>query len=162
NSRPHARAVSPEDQATMLVGAYVPAWTHHEVTEQVPAEKFDDTVERIASAAGLDVSRPFIFTIEGEFTDVRLHVINGTCPIHARMKKTELSEQSRPFEDELPKVSGKVVGVFAKDAVGNLTHPATSTHIHLLYTDLATGKMITGHLEQIGLQKGVTLSLPQK
>jgi alpha-acetolactate decarboxylase len=153
--------VSPEEQATMLVGAYVPSWTEHEVIKDVPAEAFDEYVESVAAKAGLNTDRPFVFTIEGEFMDVSLHVIHGACPIHARMKKIELPERLQPFEAELPKVNGKVVGIFAKDAVGNLTHPATSTHIHLLYFDPATGKTVTGHLERIGLQQGDVLRLPR-
>jgi hypothetical protein len=68
-----------------------------------------------------------VFTVEGDFSRVRLHVINGACPMHARLKKITLSKEQRPFEAELERVSGTLVGVYAKDAVGKLTHPATST-----------------------------------
>ena len=155
-------AASPDVQATMLVGDYVPAWSQHVVAQDVPAEAFDEYVAGVAAKTGLNTDEPFVFTIEGEFMDVALHVINGACPIHARMMKIELPPQLQPFEAEMPKVGGKVVGIFAKDAVGNLTHPATSTHIHLLYTDPATGKTVTGHLEKIGLRKGAVLRLPSK
>jgi alpha-acetolactate decarboxylase len=151
-----------EDQATMLAGAYVPAWTQHVVAEDVPAEAFDDYVARVAAKAGLNTDQPFVFTVEGQYLDVALHVINGACPIHARLKKIVLPPKQRPFETELPNVGGKLVGIFAKDAVGNLTHPATSTHVHLLYTDPITGKTVTGHVERVGLQKGAVLHLPAK
>ena len=156
------KAVSPDDQATMHAGAYVPLWKEYKVAEAVPAKAFDDYIATQAAEAGMNVDEPFIFAIEGEFIDIELHVINGACPIHARMKKIELPKQLQPYEAELPKMSGKVVGIFAKDAVGKLTHPATSTHVHLLYTDPDTGETVTGHVENIGLQKGAVLRLPAK
>jgi hypothetical protein len=82
-------------------------------------------------------------------------------PIRARMKKQELPREIQPFESEMEEIGGRLVGVFAKDAVGNLTHPATSTHTHLLFKDPTSGKTVTGHVEQIGLRKGAVLRLPQ-
>lgn len=155
-----SKGVSSEQQATMLVGAYVPSWTQHEETKPVTADALDAFIESTAKQAGVNLEKPFLFTIEGDFSDVDLHVINGACPVHARMKKIELSEEQKPFEAQMSEISGKVVGIFAKDAVGKLTHPATSTHLHLLYTDPETGKRVTGHLEKIGLQKGAMLRLP--
>ncbi|PQO30741.1 hypothetical protein C5Y96_14880 [Blastopirellula marina] len=152
---------SPDAQATMLVGSYIPSWTQHEVTQEVPPSEFDRYIENAANQAGLKMNEPFVFTIEGDFSNVDLHVINGACPIHARMKKIELPKDRQPFEAEIPAIDGKLVGIFAKDAVGKLTHPATSTHIHLLYSDPKTGKTVTGHIEKIGLQKGAVLRLPE-
>jgi hypothetical protein len=131
------------------------------VAKSVDSEAFDDYIADQAIKAGLNVSEPFVFTVEGEFSNVRLHVINGACPMHARLKKIELPEELRPFEAEWDKARGRVVGVFAKDKVGNITHPGTSTHIHLVYEDAETGKTLTGHVEQIGLLEGAILHLPK-
>jgi hypothetical protein len=108
----------------------------------------------------MNADEPFLFTVEGEFVDVRLHVINGACPIRARMKKEELSDELKPFEAEMPAIRGTIVGVFAKDAVGKLTHPATSTHCHLVFTDPESGKQVTGHIEQIGIRGGAKVRVP--
>lgn len=150
-----------ESQATLLVGAYVPEWMEHAVTDDVVAEKFDAFIAETATKAGISIESPFLFTVQGEFHSVRQHVINGACPIHARLKKVELPREQRPFESEIDEVCGTVVGVFANDAVGNLTHPATSTHVPLLFKDPVSGKLVTGHLEQVGLRKGDVLSLPR-
>jgi alpha-acetolactate decarboxylase len=147
-------------QATLLVGAYVPAWTEYKVESDVPPAGFDDRIRDAASDAGIDVSKPFVFTIEGEFNDVRVHVINGACPMHARMKNIELPQEQKPFEGNYQTVRGRLVGVYASDAVGKLTHPDTSTHVHLIFEDDASGKMATGHVEQVGLAKGAVLKLP--
>jgi alpha-acetolactate decarboxylase len=153
--------VAADEEATLLVGAYVPAWAEHEVTSDVAAEDFDGYVAAAAAQHGKDVDEPFVFTIEGELTAVRLHVINGACPIHARLKKLDLQQEVRPFEAEMSHVNGTLVGVFAKDSVGNITHPATSTHTHILYEDPRSGETVTGHVEQVGLRKGSVLRLPK-
>jgi alpha-acetolactate decarboxylase len=102
-----------------------------------------------------------VFTVEGDFSHLRLHVINGACPLHARLRKIELPEENQPVEVEKEQVRGTLVGVFAKDAVGNITHPATSTHMHLVFQDEQSGKTVTGHVERIGLLKGAVLRLPK-
>jgi hypothetical protein len=157
-----AQGAAGEMQATLLAGAYVDRWQSQTVPKDVAAEAFDDYIAELAAKAGLNLDEPFVFTVEGEFTDVRLHVINGACPVHARMKKIQLPPELRPFEREMAGVRGKVVGVFAKDAVGDLTHPATSTHVHLLYKDPDTGKLVTAHLEQLGMKQGSVVRLPSR
>ncbi|SMP60934.1 Alpha-acetolactate decarboxylase [Neorhodopirellula lusitana] len=147
-------------QATMLVGAYVPSWTRHSVPSHVSTQGFDQFIADAASAAGVNTDNPFLFRMQGEFTDVSLHVIHGACPIHARMQKINLPKEERPFESDIKKVTGTLVGVYAKDAVGKLTHPATSTHVHLIYEDETTGELLTGHIEKVGLSEGAILMLP--
>ncbi len=150
-----------DQQATMLVGSYVKSWTEHPLEQAVEADNLDRFIGQTAEKAGLDSSQPFMFTLQGELTDLRFHVINGACPMHARLKKRELPENLRPYEGELGKISATLVGVFAKDAVGNLTHPGTSTHMHVLMTDPASGKVITGHVEQVGVRAGAVLRFPK-
>jgi alpha-acetolactate decarboxylase len=147
--------------ATLLIGAYVPSWTEHTIAASVDPDELDQFLADTASKAGVRTERPFVFTLEGEFSKVRLHVINGACPLHARLKKIELPKEQQPVEVELERIQGTLVGVFAKDAVGDITHPATSTHMHLVFRDGKSGKSVTGHVEQIGLQKGAIVRLPK-
>jgi hypothetical protein len=151
---------SDDVQATLLVGQSIEAWTSRTFHVAVSHEHFDEVIVAAAAEAGLDEAMPFMFTIEGEFTDVRLHVINGVCPLHARMTRLELTQDERPFELEAQALPGTVVGVYAAGSVGELTHPATSTHAHLIYTDSETGRRVTGHLERVGLGQGAVLKLP--
>jgi hypothetical protein len=81
--------------------------------------------------------------------------------MHARMQQIELPKEKQPFEGEYRSIRGKVVGIYAEDAVGTLTHPATSTHVHLMFKDAASGEMVTGHVERMGLVKGASIKLPQ-
>ena len=161
SGQPRPITSTDRQQATMLAGAYVPTWNEHTVTRDVAPDDVDHYIAAAAAAAGIDTSEPFMFTVVGEFSDVRLHVINGACPIHARIHKIQLAKNEQPFESDLPRVTGTLVGVFAIDAVGNLTHPDTSTHTHIVYRDANSGKQLTGHLERIGLLKGDVLKLPR-
>jgi alpha-acetolactate decarboxylase len=147
-------------EATLLVGARVPSWKESEVNREVEAVDFDKAIAAAAAAAGIDTSRPFVFTARGEFIDLDYHVINGACPMHARLKKIELTPEQSPFEGRLDSVRGTLVGVFAKSAVGELTHPGTSTHAHVIFRDVATGETLTGHVESVGLKPGTVLGLP--
>jgi hypothetical protein len=147
-------------KATMLVGQSIGKWTEIALTRDVPHQRFDRTVGAMAAEHGIDVAKPFVFVAEGEFTDVRLHVINGACPILARMKKEEIDKSKRPFELEARRLKGMLVGIYAADSVGKLTHPATSTHVHMIYTDKKTGNRVTGHIEQVGLAKSAVLRIP--
>jgi len=57
-------------------------------------------------------------------------------------------------------LEGRVVGFFATNAAGRLTHPGTRLHAHLIYS-AATEPLATGHLESFGVQAGAVLRLPR-
>ncbi len=73
-------------QATMLAGRYVTRWHEVAVERDVAADEFDAFLAESAESAGVNPDLPFLFTVEGEFSDLHVHVINGACPIHARMQ----------------------------------------------------------------------------
>jgi alpha-acetolactate decarboxylase len=154
-------AAAPKQQATLLVGAYVPSWTENTIAGNVEPAAFDEAIANLAKDAGIKVSEPFVFVVEGAFSQLRLHVINGACPMHARLKKIELPLERQPAEVQLERVQGTLVGIFAKDAVGSITHPSTSTHMHLVFKDAASGETVTGHVEQIGMLPGAVVRLPK-
>lgn len=147
-------------EATLLVGQSVPAWTDVEITEDIPPAQIDEAVRELVSGSGINPSSPFIFVIEGSYSAVRLHVINGACPVHAQKKDKRIPEDRQPYELATEAVAGTVVGVYAEDAAGQLTHPGTSQHAHLIYPDPASGQRVTGHLEPYGVKRGATLKLP--
>lgn len=154
--------LAPADlQATLLVGQSIGQWTNLTLTEAVAHDQFDEIIATRAARLGIGTTTPFMFVVDGEFTDVRLHVINGACPIHARIKNVTLDPDERPYELEAERLTGTLVGVYAADAVGKLTHPATSTHVHLIYEDRETGQIVTGHLERVGLAAGAIVKLPK-
>ena len=81
--------------------------------------------------------------------------------MHARLRKIELPKDKKTFELEFDKVRATLVGMYAKDAVGDITHPATATHLHLVFEDAKTKKRIMDHVERIGVLEGRVLRLPK-
>ncbi|MCO6429926.1 MAG: acetolactate decarboxylase [Deltaproteobacteria bacterium] len=149
------------EKAALLIGAYVPSWNEPKATGPLSAGALDDHIAKEAKNVALDTSEPFVFRIEGELVGVKMHVVHGACPIHARLKDSEIPSTQKPYMTQIEKGQGTIIGVFATDAVGNITHPATASHMHVIMEDPATGKKMTGHLEEVGLGEGATLQLPK-
>ncbi len=155
-----ARPAAEDGSATMIVGQSVASWSPLHSGEAVAPDELDAGVKARAGQLGVDVSQPFVFLVEADFTDVRLHVLNGACPIHARMRDMEIEEVKRPFEWSAETLRGTLVGIYAEEAVGTLTHPATSVHGHLVYDDPVSGERVTAHLEQFGVAPGAVFKFP--
>lgn len=154
-------AAAADVEATLFVGQTVASWTEIPINEPISPDVIDTFIANQASERGLDSSEPFVFVINGPCTHVKLHVINGACPVRARMMEETLPSSQKPYELESETLKGTVVGVYAKDAAGKLTHHGTSQHAHLLYQARQDGGSLTGHLERYGLAKGAVLKLPK-
>jgi alpha-acetolactate decarboxylase len=148
--------------ATFLFGASVTDWLRFPLDDAVPADDCNATIGNYVNRAGIDAAEPTVFRVVGTFRDVRVHVINGACPLHARRAGLTLDERQRPFEATYESISGTIVGVYAKGKAGVLTHPGTSTHMHLIYVEPRTGATVTAHVEQIGFGPGCVLMLPKR
>ena len=71
-----------DDKATVPVAAYVAKWSKHPVGKDVAPDAMEAFLRSEARKAGLDVSKPFPFLIEGDLVGIELHVINGACAIN--------------------------------------------------------------------------------
>ncbi|MBL8889002.1 MAG: acetolactate decarboxylase [Planctomycetaceae bacterium] len=146
-------------QATLLVGAEVSEWTDHKFPESMSGAKLEQWIQQQATAVGLDTKQAFPFTISGQLTELRVHVINGAWPVHAKRQNKPIPADHAPFEAELQDLSARVVGIFAQGATGKLTHPGSSLHAHVIYEHESAGQ-ITGHLESLEVAAGAVLRLP--
>lgn len=151
-----------EIAATFLFGASVPDWLRVALDTAVPADAIDSTIENYVKRAGINEAEPVVFQVVGTFRDVRVHVINGACPLHARRAGLTVDERQRPFEATYESITGTIVGVYARGKAGVLTHPGTSTHMHLIYVDSGTGATVTAHVEQVSFGVGCMLMLPRR
>lgn len=142
--------------ATLLAVADVPLWTEVTIDRDLDAAALEAFVEERAAAAGIDTSAPFGFQVRGALKDLRLHVINGQCPVRARMMGDELTKP--PFEREHASIDGALVGIYARDAAGQLTHHDSSMHVHAVLG--GDGGRWTGHVESTGVSAGSVLRLP--
>jgi acetolactate decarboxylase len=160
--RPTANSSNPkEEKAAMLVAAYVARWDDHRIAEEVSPEALEPFLRSAAEKAGLDVSKPFPFVIEGDLVALEMHVINGACPMRAKRLGQELPPAQRPYHRRLAKTAGRLIGIYAEGAAHRLTHHGTETHVHVLLEDEA-GETHTGHVEQVGIGAGAVLRLPSR
>jgi hypothetical protein len=154
-------AAGPVLQATLFVGGSVLEWQESLIRQTVPAMRLDQFIQLEAERAEIKTSVPFLVVIEGEFTDAKLHVINGACPVHARRNKKSLAPEVKPYEEHFASLPGRLVGIFALNAAGKLTHPGTSLHAHLIWKH-ENGQQFTGHLEQTGVKEGSRMKIARR
>lgn len=144
------RTRSSSESATLLVTAEVTAWQRVLITK-VSGSELDAVVLSHARAAGVDVSKPFPFVIEGEFADIHLHVIRGGCPIAN-------PDGPKPARVHKEMARGRIVGFYAHNSSGDLTHHTSDVHAHII---LDGESLISGHIDTIRVRPGNTLRLPQ-
>lgn len=145
----------PEDAATLLTVAHVANWQTTAFTADSTGKSLESYIERFARSRGIDTSQPFPFKMEGQVKALNLHVINGYCPI-ATNPKTQAKQPWRSAELEHANVT--IIGFYAPDAVAVMTHHGTAIHAHA--SCAVDGQQIMGHIDQVTVAAGMTLSIP--
>jgi len=143
------RAPAAGEQATLLVLADVHAWSEHPLSAVSDLAELETSVRAIAAANGIDVNEPFPFRVEGLARDLRLHVLNHSCPIAD-------PDGPKPWRFAGKGETAVLVGFYAKDSAGRLTHHGQKTHTHALVAE----RDISGHLDEVALTPGARLFLP--
>lgn len=149
-------SVAPAESAAMLTVAHVERWDDYPIDHRLAGDSLEEFIAERARLRGIDLRRPFPFLIEGEVTDLQVHVLNGACPMRPGVRLAA-NQQPWRFQLETP-VRVTVVGFYAADSVGRMTHPGTSIHGHALFD--ADGTTVTGHVEHIAVAPGAILKLP--
>jgi alpha-acetolactate decarboxylase len=150
-------SASPSDQATLLTVASVARWDRVELTMEKSATgaKLEALIEQTARDHGVDTTRPFPFVIDGVAERLEIHVINGFCP-HAT-NPTSIDPEPWRWSTDEPR-SARIVGFYAADAAGVLTHHGTAIHVHAIIE--YDGRVLTGHIDGLTLKPGASLQLP--
>jgi alpha-acetolactate decarboxylase len=155
-NRIEVRKGSPEDSAVLLAITQVPRWTEVTVTQDISADEFDDCIQKTISQAGLDKLETVPFVIEGQFSSLDLHVLNGECPF-AKVKG-KIEGAGPPHRKTLNDVQGQLVGFYAENGAGRITHHSTHTHVHALVgTEEERG---AGHVDAVALKAGTAVRVP--
>jgi len=138
--------------ATLLSLAYVPRWISMELPTK---EHFENAIELAASLLGTDTSEPFPFYIKGTASEFHLHVINGYCPV----ANPDLATEFQPWRLESTVAEEiTIVGIYAKDQEGVMTHHGSDVHIHAILK--IRGETATGHLDSVVLEPSATIYIP--
>ncbi|MFG0285943.1 MAG: acetolactate decarboxylase [Phycisphaerales bacterium JB039] len=148
-------AVEPDAKATLLTASRVGAWHSNRLHETLAGAELEAAIVRAAAERGIDTSQPFPFIIRGTATSLHMHVINGFCP-HSSGEAAAGREPRRIALTEPTPVT--IVGFYASDAQGLLTHHGTAMHAHALVD--GDGGRVTGHVDSVEIQAGATLRLP--
>lgn len=144
-----------QDQATLLTLTHVENWESISVTMALEGAALESFIEHAASARGIDTSRPFPFVIEGDAIRVDLHVINGYCP--SAVDPATMDAQPWVWSSPAPG-RAVIVGFYAPDAAGVMTHHGTAVHMHAV-VDI-DGRTVAGHVDEAAAGAGAVLRLP--
>lgn len=130
--------------------AVIEKWRKHPLPDEVQTIQ---QLERHLDQLTKSKQRPFLFTLKGNVDTAEIHVLNlpagtkVTSPKDAHKGKVFYSLQNEPVE---------IVGFFSTEHQGIFTHHDTFLHMHLITAD----RQKMGHLDQITLQAGAELYLP--
>lgn len=146
-------------EATMLFLGRVGNWHETRLEEPVAAEDLDAFLGALVAKAGHDATTARVpFVVSGGLTGLHFHVIDGECPIRARMLSKPMERP--PFEHRSDRIEGRLVGVYGYQAAGALTHAGSDTHIHAVIP--MKGQPATGHVESVGLAAGAMVRIAAK
>lgn len=155
SARTERRARS-DAEATLLVAANVPAWRSAAIERAIGFDEIDTRIAELAEAAGMTLDERFPFLLEGEFEDLRWHVIDGR-----RLTGEETSHRDHlaaavlTQRDRTPAV---LVGFYSEDDQGVFTHMGSRTHIHCVVED----PLAAGHVDHVVVPAGTTLKFPDR
>lgn len=139
-------------KAPFLVWARVDSW--QETSSNSPVKSIQDLeklVESSAKAAGIDMSKPFPFRVEGEATGA-YHILNGGKDIphgHGSHKRIQTKY-------ELNKIEVNTIGFWSNKHHGVFTHRGSNIHVHVVSKD---GKH-AGHLDEVSFPGQLKIFLP--
>ena len=140
------------DSATLLTLSYVDSWH----TMHLPLGlALEEAIELAALNFKVNTDEPFPFYIFGTTNNFHLHVINGFCPV----ANPELEKKFQPWRmNSSQKQEVTVVGFYAKNQEGIMTHHGSNIHIHgIMEID---GKLTTGHLDSVELESDALIFIP--
>jgi alpha-acetolactate decarboxylase len=140
------------DSATLLSLSHVDSWNQMKLSTELPLE---EAIELAAAMFGIDTNEPFPFFITGAASEYHIHVINGYCPV----ANPDLASKYQPWRQTNSKSEDiTVVGFYAKDQEGRMTHHGSNVHIHGIMD--IDGVLTTGHLDSVELEDGAVIFVP--
>lgn len=135
-------------RVAFLALAEVERWREIEVERDVSAHDFEAWLERIGREHALGDEWPFV--IRGRLEQLETHILRGACP---RADPSAPAPARPPWKS----ANGRLVGFFARDSAGVLTHSGERTHTHVV---LDRPTLFVGHVDSVAVRAGSTLRLP--
>jgi len=141
--------------ATFLAMASVPRWVDLHTDGRLSLDGIEHSVRAAAEKNGLDTKAPFPFVVEGRFSTVKLHILNGRCPF-AQPKATDYAAHE-PVRVQADSARGVLVGFYYDGKPGLLTHAGKKLHVHAVLQD---ERHTVGHVEAVSVEAGAVIRVP--
>lgn len=144
-----------DEKAVLLVTAKVKQWVAIEIPDFLSQQDLFETILSKAKEQGLDTNKPFPFLLEGNFKELKVHVINGQNPkFEGHGSKQHLFNKIAEVKQHQP---ATVIGFYSAMNQGVYTYPDESWHLHAVIEESNAGV----HVDAIHTGGKVTLKLPQ-
>ncbi len=145
----------PDATATFLVMATVPRWVDLRTDGRLSLDELEQFVGVAAENNGLDTKAPFPFLVEGRFSTIKLHILNGRCPFAPPNSDDEPGHD--PVRVRADGKQGVLVGFYYDGPPGILTHAGKKLHVHALLKD---DRRTVGHVEVVSVDAGAVIRVP--
>jgi len=139
-----------DEGAALLVAADVERWTRVPIAEDIAADAFEERIAALAARAGVDTSRRFPFLIDGAFTEVGWHVLDG-----GKLPPTATHDErmAAAVHGSATNATGRALGFYSDKDAGTFTHMGKRTHVHVLLPEAG----VMGHADRVAVAAGSTL-----
>jgi acetolactate decarboxylase len=140
--------------ACFLVYAQVSAWRGVTIPGAIADESTLETyITNVAAELGIDISQPFPFRLNATPKRVIFHVLDKRDGLP---HNPELHEKAK-VRFTLEREPVEIIGFYSNRHRGIFTPGDANVHMHVKTAD---GRM-SGHLEEIQLERGATLAVPR-
>lgn len=141
--------ILPEHEATLLAAAYVPTWQSLAIESTFDSDQLMAFIKSQAQQNNINTDEPFPFLIEGRLS-ASAHIINGSCP---------RAGGEEPIRFECKDRAGTIVGIYAENAAGTLTHHGDVSHMHVVFENEPAQ---SGHVDDVVVMQGAVLKIPKQ
>lgn len=143
------RGMATGDEATLLFTAHVSEWAELSVDSELP-------LASLPAWAGFPASEwaTIPFVVHGRFVQLEAHVVNGACA-----RKEPVPAGKEPVRRRAAQGFGTLVGFWARDGAGAITHVGENVHAHVLVNGEPA---YTAHIDRVRIAPGSTVLVPRK
>lgn len=145
-----------DELAAFLATSDVKAWAAEPLEHKLYFEGIPAEIERAVSKTNLDRARPVPILIEGEFSELKFNVVDGSALTNDEPSRQDMLETAKTVA--VPRARGTLVGFYSQAERPELIHPGKRVHLHVV---LPEAKQM-GHLDAVAIEPGAQLRLPER
>lgn len=142
-------------KASLLVYAVIEEWDSFQIENSKTKSDLEEQIIEIAKSSGMNIAKPFPFLLDGSVTSLDWHVINWIDgdKVHTHKKHKEAGSNGR-----LTNRAVEILGFYSSKHKGIFTHHTSNMHMHFKTAD----NSVAGHIDDLSLNKRITLKLPKQ